>query len=810
MRTLWQDITYAVRLLIKSPGFAIVAILTIAIGIGGSSSIFSIIRAVLLEPLPYRDANQLLGLSSNHVEKGLTRLNVSFLKLERLQQSSQTLSSVAGYFPMNKGLKTSALAEQIPAAQVTRNFFDVFSVAPAVGRGFRPEEDAPGGAPVVIISHHLWVTRLGGNPSIIGQSLNLDGSPVTVIGVLPATFRIYFQQPEPELWLPRVFDNPTFDARRVRSGASYLQVFAHARPGVSLSAVQSDIRAVDRAYKQDNPGLADAPLELVATPLKENLVGAVRPSLLALMVAITCVLLIGCTNLTNLLLARANSRKKELAIRIAVGASRLRLIRQLLTEAIVVSVIGGALGVLLASGTRALLHLLPPGTLPRADEVTFSPGIMAFSAALTLLSGLFFGLLPSLRASKGDVHDAMKESGRGSSAGPRSRRTRALLVASEVALAVLLLSGAGILIKSFAKLIRVDPGFDPSRVVTANLDLPPERYPLEKQRLFFHQLLAALQSLPKVDSVAAVNALPLIGSSPLVFCCRQGAACQGIGKDPLISTRIVTPGYFRAMSIPLLNGRYFDDHDNAEGRPVIILNQTAAKVFFPNENPIGKWVENSRDMVPMVVVGVVKDVRFNTLDTPAFQEMYIPHDQTLRLFPSMSLVVRSDSGHQALSDAIRRKVADIDPDIPVSNVAEMNDTVAASVAQPRLTMQIGALFAVLALLLTVIGIYGVLAYTVSQQEQEIGIRMALGAAPGQVVRMVMRDGIRIVGAGLLAGLLASVVFTRLLQTLLFGTEARDPYVLLTTAAVILAVGWLACYVPARRAANVSPNSALQQ
>lgn len=806
----WQDLGYGVRLLRKSRGFALVAILTIAIGIGGTSSVFSIVRAVLLEPLPYADADRLLSLSNVDRERGITGISVSFTKLQRIQERSRTIGSIAGYFATTASLRASALAEQLPAAQVTRTFFDVFAVTPILGRTFRSEEDAPGGANVAIVSYSLWVSRLGGDPSILGRSISVDGKAVTVIGVLPATFHVVFQQPEPDLWLPRVFENPTLGAVRVRTGAGYLQVFARSRAGASLSEVQSDLNAVDRGYKQDHAGFADSLEDIVAVPLKDNLVSQVRPSLLALLVAVSCVLLIGCANLTNLLLAKANGRRKELAIRTALGATRVRLIRQLLTEALLISLLGGALGVLLAISNRRLLRLLPAGTLPRADEVTFSPGIMLFSAGLTLVAALLFGFLPSLQASKGEVHDSLKESSRGGSSGLRSGRSRALLVGSEVALAVLLLSGAGLLVKSFARLLATDPGFDSNHVLTLAVPLPPERYPLEKQRAFFRRLLAFVESLPQVKAVATVNALPLVGVTPLVYCCPEGFACKGIGRDPLISIRQVTPDYFRAMGIPLLRGRSFDAGDNEQGRRVVVINQTAAKLFFPGKDPIGQGLQNSRDKVPLTIVGVVKDTRFTALNVPAFQEMYLPNEQGQFLFPTLTLVVRSDTSYRPLAEAIRRKVAELDPDIPVANITTLDEAVATSIAQPRLTMQMSALFALIALSLTIIGIYGVLAYSVSQQVPEIGIRMALGATPRQVVAQITRRGMRIVALGLLAGVIGSLALTRFLQGLLFGISARDPYMLMMTAAVVSAVGWFACYIPARRASRVVPSVALQQ
>ena len=807
-RTLGQDLVYGFRLLLKSPAFAVAGILTIAIGVGGTTGIFSIVNSVLLQPLPYKNADRLLGLTETDRERNLLGIQVSFTKLQRLQQNAHTLESLAGYFPTVVSLKTAALPEQVQAAQVSREFFDVFGVAPEMGRNFLPQEDAPGGGPAAIISHRLWATHLDRDPNVLGRGLSIEGKATTVVGVLPAGFHLSFQQPEPDVWLPRPFENPSLGPAKIRSGAGFLQVFALSKAGFSLSAIQSELNAIDRIYRQENPANADSPEELAAQPLKEAVVGPVRASLLVLLAAIACVLLIGCSNLMNLLLAKATARSKELAIRTAMGASRWRLLQQLLTEAILLSAIGGALGFLIALGTRALVRTLPAGALPRAEEVSFSPGIILFSVGLTLAAGLFFGLLPALRASRADIHESLKEGSRGSSAGRKSRRTSAIAVAAEVAIAVLLLGDAGVLVKSFGKLAGIDPGFDPNHVVTMSISLPADRYPMEKQRQFLRSLTESVQAIPKVQAAAAVNALPLVGISPMMYCCPQGFACKGIGKDPLISTRQITPAYFRVMGIPLLRGRVFEQSDTAEGQQAAIINETAANVFFHGQDPIGKWIANSRDMVPLNIIGVVKDVRYNGLGTPAFQEIYMANGQAARIYPSMTLVVRTSAPGGPLADAVRRKVAELDPDIPVADMTTMNDAVSFSISQPRLTMQIGSLFALLALLLTVFGIYGVLAYSVSQQTQEIGIRMALGATPAQVVGLVMRNGMRIVTGGMVVGLIAFVASSRLLQSLLFGVRANDPLSLLAATGAILIVGLFASYIPARHAARVSPVSAI--
>jgi putative ABC transport system permease protein len=810
VNTCWQDVRYGIRLLVKNPGFTVVAILTIAIGIGGTTSIFSIVDAVLLQPLPYAQADQLLLLSGTDKERGLAGISVSFTRMQRILQNTRSFSSVAGYFPSTVSFKqTEAVPDEISSTQVSSEFFNILRVSPILGREFLPQEDSQGGAAVALVSNRFWHERFGGDPSLIGRSLTLDGRATAIVGILPANFRFPFVQPEPDIWLPRVFDNPTLGPVKVNSGAGFLQVIARTRSGVSLDAVKSDLRSIDLSYKHDFPAFADSQEDTAATPLKEGLVGQIRQPLLVLMAATAGVLLIGCTNLMNLLLARANGRTREIAIRMAIGAGRRRLVRQLLTEATLLSVAGASIGLLLALLGKSFLRFLPPGTLPRSDEVSLNGEVILFCICLAILSAVFFGLVPSLRASGKNIHDGLKEGNRSATSGHRASRARATLVAAEVALTMLLLSGSAVLIKSLARLMHVDPGFDANSVLTMSLNLPAQRYSPDQQKLFIRRLLDSVNTLPKVHATGAVNALPLVNVSPFMYFCPEGWTCKGIGKDPLSSMREVTPDYFRSMGIPLLRGRSFNDHDDVSGQPVAIINQTAAERFFHGSDPIGKWIANSRDMKRLMIVGLVKDVRFLGLNTPAFQEIYMPHQQSGLMFPNMSLVVRSDSADQALLDAVRKKVADIDPDVAVTNISSMNDLVSTSIAQPRLTTAIGFLFAFLAVVLTVIGIYGVLAYSVSQQTHEIGIRMALGATPRRVVNLVLNEGMRIVALGLLVGVMASLTLTRLLQSLLFGTSPRDPITLLCTVSVIAVVAFFACFIPAVRASRIRPSIALQ-
>ena len=809
METILQDLRYAFRLLLKNPVFALISVMTLALGIGGNTAIFSIIDSVLLRPLPYSHAEQLVGIFTSSPERGLKAFPVSFTKLTRIQERSHTLENVSGYLPVSASLQTRDLPLQVPAIKVTGSFFELLGVIPVMGRNFLPAEQRQGGADIAIVSHRFWLTQLAGDVNAIGRSLPLDGRSVTLIGILPADFRFPFVQPEPDVWYPRAFEVPGLDHVRVNSGASYLFLQGRMRDGASLTGVQAELNAINAEYQHDFPGFADTKqYALEVDPLKESLVGPVRTSLFVLSAAVGFVLLIGCANVASLLLARATVRAKEMAIRGALGGSQHRLLRQLLTESLLLSFLGGAVGIAIAFMTIRALRLLPTGTLPRMHEVTINPVVLGFCLLVCLVTGLAFGLLPALQGARKAVHETLKEEVRGTSGSRRSGRSRALLVSGEVAVVVLLLSGAGILLKSFSKLANVDPGFNPNHVSTFFIVLPNARYEKPSQQSeFFRRLVDSVQTLQQVRSAAVVNLLPLSGAIRFVYFCPEDMVCQGVGKDPIIALRQITPDYFRTMGIPLLKGRLFTDGDKEGGHPVAIINQWTAEHYYHGKDPIGRQIANSRDMIPHEIVGVVGDVRFVGVNTPASQEMYFPLAQSP--FVAMNLVVRSDGAVGPLIDAVKRKLAEIDPELPVANVSTMNEVVAASIAQPRLTTQFVGCFAGIALLLTIIGIYGVIAYAVTQRTREIGVRVAVGASPAKILLLVLNQGMQMVLLGIAVGTVASLTATRLLSSLLFGTSPRDPFILSAVPCLIIMVAIFACYVPAHRAAHIDPMAALR-
>ena len=791
MQSLLQDVKLALRLLGKNPGFAAVAMLTLALGIGANTTIFSVVHSVLLKPLPYPTADRLVSISA-----------ASFPKFTQISEQTQTLENVAAYYSFPVSLATSREPEAIRGLHVSPDFFRVLGVNVARGRSFLPEEQQPGGPDVAILSDGFWHSHFAGDRDILGQTLKLDGNSVTVVGVLGANFDFPFVFPEPDVWLPRVFEHPLLNRGQVHMGAGYLDVIGRLAPGLTMAQAQAELNTINERYRRQFGTFADANKDsLAVTSLEESLVAGLRGSLLVLLAAVGFVLLIACANVANLLLARATAREKEMALRKALGASPVRLVRQLLSESLLLSILGGALGTGIAAALMPLLRSISPGTLPRVREVRMDPAVLVFSLLLCALTAILFGLAPAVEAARRQVHESLKEGVRGSSIG--GGRLRAFLVIAEMATALVLIAGAGLLLESFQHLMRVNLGFSPQGVMTFPLTLPASRYAQpELQTEFYRQLLERVRAVPEVRSAGLVSFLPLSGGYRLSYFCFEGQVCLGLGKGPLVAFWQVAPGYFDTMRTPLLRGRFFSEHDIAGGAPVVIVNETAARHYWPNENAIGKHVAGSRDLAGREVVGVVADVKFSTLNAKSADQLYVPLAQMP--YATMTLVVRSDASPEPLVNAIRGKIAEIDPTLAVSGILSMDRVVRTSAAQPRMTAQFVAAFASFALLLAAIGMYGVMAYSVSARKQEMGIRMSLGANPRDILQLVVRQGMRLALAGLILGLLASLALTRLLGSLLFGVRAVDPLVFGGAALVLLTSALLACYLPARRATEVDP------
>jgi putative ABC transport system permease protein len=808
MRTIWQDMTFAARTLRKNLGFTSVAVLTLTLGIGANTVIFSVVDAVLLKPLPFRDADRLVFISQATPDKQTTGVPVSHTKFTQIQEQNRAFDAVAAYYPLTVAFSSQHEPEVILAARVSQEFFQVLGVTPVKGRTFSPEEQKVGGAYVAIISDAFLHSYFAGDSSILGKTITLDGKNVAVIGILPQTFKFPLVFPEPGIWLPREFENSGLTPTQVNTGAGFLSVIARLRAGESFGRAQAELAGINLRYREQFGNYVDATkFVLDSASLEESLVSGLRPSLLVLLAAVGFVLLIACANVANLLLARATSREREIAIRKALGASRARLVRQLLIESTLLSFAGCVAGLLLCGFLLPVVRSLDPNAFPRIAEARINAPVLFFSLVLCVITGILFGLMPSLQASAKGLQSALKEGGRGSSESGSRGKFRSLLVVGEMGIALVLMTGAGLLIESFAHLVRVEPGFSPNKIMTFPINLPPGQYPGAQQNQFFRQVLERVGALPEVEAVGATSFLPLSGGSRFIFFCPEGTTCQGVGKDPIIALRQVTPDYFRTVRTPLLAGRVFSEGDVSEGQPVVMVNQTTANRHWPNQNPIGKHLANSRDKIQREVVGVVADVKFQSLNSANQEEEYLPLAQSP--WPAMTVLVRSPGDPRNLVAAVRAKIAEVDPTLPVSGILSFDDVVAASITQPRLIMRLVGAFAGFAMLLAAIGIYGVMAYSVSQRRQELGIRVALGATGRDILQLVVGQGMKLAIAGIALGIVISLVATRLLATLLFGVHAIDAVAFSGSAIGLAAAAFAACYLPARRATRVDPITVLR-
>jgi len=809
VQTLLQDLRFALRMLRKNPGLTAVALLTLALGIGANTAIFSVVNTVLLQPLPYKDPDRLLVISQIELRSKISGAYISHTKYTQIIKQNHTLESVAAFFPVTFSLVTEREPEAVNGARASLDFFKVLAVSPVRGRTFLPEEEQSGGPDVAVISDGFWHSHFAADPNAIGKSLVLDGKNVAIVGVLPANFRFPLQFPEPDVWLPRITETNLLTPAQIQSGGGYMSMIARLRQGETLSRAKAELDTINERYKQQFGSNVDATkFGIFADTMKDTLVGTLRTSLLVLLAAVGFVLLIACANVANLLLARATAREREIAVRKALGASRFRLVRQLLSESLLLSLGGGILGVGLAGVLLPVLRSLSPGAVPRLADTTMDAVVLVFSFLLCVLTGAVFGLVPALQISRKDLSETLKEGSRGSSEGGSRGRFRAVLVVAEMGIALVLMTGGGLLIESFSRLMQVNPGISPKNLMAFPLKLPPSRYARpEQQAQFYRQLRERVTSVPEVQAAGVTSYLPLSGAMRFVFVCPEGTVCQGVGKDATIALRQVTGGYFDTVHTPLLRGRVINDQDIAGGLPVAVINETAANHFFPGQNPIGKHIANSRDMIQREIVGVVADVKFRSLDAANGEEMYLPMAQ--EPWPNTVLLVRSRADAQTLVAAVRAKIAEVDPNLPVAGVSSMEDVIGTSVAQPKLTMQFVGVFAGFALLLAVIGIYGVMAYSVTSRTQEMGIRLALGAKSADILRLVVGQGMRLTLLGVAIGVIASLALTRLLATLLFGVRATDPFIFSAAAIVLAGAALVACYLPARRATRVDPIDVLR-
>lgn len=799
MQTLFQDLRYAGRMLVKTPGFTAIAILTLALGIGANSAIFSVVNAVLLRPLMYRDSEKLIRLYEGLPQGGTGSVSVPNLKDWREQNT--VFSEITAYQFGNFNLSIQDQPERIVGANVSSEFFDVLGTRAQLGRTFQKGEDQPGSNRVVVLSDALWRRNFGADANLVGKDISIGGENFSVIGIMPPQFKFLASQ----MWVPLVFTEKQLASR----GSHAFNVLGRLKPERTLDQAKEEMATIARRLEQQYPDQQkNRTIKLV--PLQEDNVRLIRPALFLLLAAVGLVLLIACTNVANLLLARAASRRSEIAIRAALGAKRGRLVRQFLTESVLLSFLGGLCGLLLAKWGTDVLVSMATGYLPVMTEISLDWRVMGFTLALSLLTGMIFGMAPAMHISKTDLQDAIKDGGsRGGSS--RGSWLRGFLVVAEVAAALILLVGAGLLLKSFLHLLQVNPGFRTENVLTMRISLPDGKYKsADAMAGFYRQLLERVAPLPGIEASGVINLLPVLqagynGEFQIV-----GQEPDPSGKPPLVEIRTVSPDYFRALGVPLVSGRTFSSRDQQGSEPVAIVNETFARRLIPNQDPLGKYIKD--DQEPGIkIVGVVGDVKQFGLIAPTIPELYTPYTQPPGpgTTQTMTLVVRTSGDPEALGPVLRKEVLSVDPAQPVYEVQTMQTVIGKAVSYQRLNMQLLGIFATLAMILAVIGIYSVMSYQVSQHTHEIGIRMALGAQPWHVLRLILREGLTLTLIGVVLGVAGAFALTRLLASLLFGVRASDPLTYVMVSLLLIFVALLACILPARRATKVDPLIALR-
>ena len=817
MSTFWQDLRYGARILARNPGFTVIAIITLALGIGANTAIFSVVNAVLLRPLPYDDPDRLVEVWQSYPKKGWDKISVSPPNFAHWRDQNQAFSHIAAMAYENFNLTGIDEPERILGYRVSANIFQVLRVEAALGRTFLPDEDQPGQDNVVILNHSLWQRQFGADPSVIGKTLTLNGRSYTVVGIMPPDFR-----------LPLKVDGPLVPLALGPKELSdsqpglYLQAIARLKPVVLLEQAQAEMKNIARRLEQEYPETNTGSSVDVIPLGRAGGFEFLRLALLVLFGAVGFVLLIACANVVNLLLARATTRQKEISIRTALGAGRWRLIQQLLTESVLLAVLGGAVGVLLALWSIDLVVAIAPWWLHTMYEIELDESVLVFAVLISLLTGAIFGLAPALAASKVDLNEPLKEGGRTSREGFRGRRLRAALVVSEVALAMLLLVGAGLLMRSFVKILSVDPGFNPQNLLTMRVSLPESKFPDARHRVdFYEQVLRRAESLPGVKSVSVVSNL---GGGEFRLFQPEGRAAQTSGEEPFAGYQLVSPDYHRAVGIPLLKGRFLTKQDTGGAVPVAIINETLARRYWPDEDPVGEYLtistpfndpDKRNQPLPRLIVGVVKDVK-QILWAEQSPHIYVPYLQENST--DMILVVRTASEPMNMAPAVQREILAVDKDQPVYHVQTMEEYLSESVSFHRFYTSLIGIFAGLALILAAVGIYGVMNYSVTQRMHEIGIRMALGAQPRAVIKLVVKQGMVMTLLGLCIGLAAALALTKVLLSMFqmsIGTEflyevtSTDPLTFVGVSVLLAGVALLACYIPARQATKIDPMAVLK-
>jgi predicted permease len=799
-----SEIRFAIRQLLKSPGFTFVAVIGLALGIGANVALFSVINSVFLRPLPYREPDRLVRLSSTAEAQRLTRVGFSYPRFLEVQQHQQVFSDLALSVGNAFTWTGRGDPEQLIGLQASAAMLPALGVEPILGRNFSASEDRPGGEHVVLINHALWQQRFNRDPGVLGQALTLDGAPYTIIGVLPEAATAFPLNPF-QIWVPRPAEVPFLVPSQLNNGGYFFQAIARLRSGISVQQAQEAMNLIAAGYRQANPAHVDAPSQIEVVPLLDDAVGAQRQSYLLLFAAVACVLLIACANIANLLLARFAARRKEIAARFALGAGRVDVLRQLVTESVVLAVLGGVTGVLLARWALQALVAFGADLIPRVLEIRLDPLALGFSLLVTLVTGVGIGLLPALQAAAVNVQETLKDASRGSTGG--GQRLRAGLLIAEVSLSLVLLIAAGLLLTSFARLQRVEPGFKPDGVFTAQLALPPQRYADEKLVAFYEQLYQRLSTLPGTSSAALTDRVPLTGNQTPAPVAVVGRPLPPMSERAQANRHLVSPRYFNTLGIPIRAGRDFDERDSARVPHVAIINETFARQHFPGEDPIGRTLITGMGARPSQIIGVVADVRSTGLNTPPEADYFLPALQRPETFTN--ILVRADMGPAAMAPLVREALRAVDPDLPLLQPETLTARIAQTVANRKLALVLLAAFAALALVLASLGVYSVMAHLVAFRTSEIGIRMALGASPGVVMRMVLGHGRRLTLAGIGLGIAGALVVTRLMQQMLFEVDAAEPLIYVALSVILLLVAECASWFPARRATRIDPVIALR-
>jgi len=803
METFLQDLRYGARMLARKPGFTFVAIITLALGIGANTAIFSVVNGVLLRPLPYKDVDRILTVWESDAQSGKKEDGAAPANFLDWRDQNQVFEQMAIAEPYSLRLTGNGEPESFRSWLVSESFFDILGVKPLYGRTFLPEETQAGNERVVIIGESLWRGRFGADPNLVGQSLLFNGQPHTIVGIMPAEFQFPSGR---VMWSPMVFRDSYKQERR----STYMKVIARLKPGLTREQAQQEMTAIQarlaRQYPQDNKERG-----ALVVPLAEQMTAQARPALLLLLGAAGFVLLIACANVANLLLARGGERQKEFAIRAALGAARLRLIRQLITESGVLAVLGGVGGMLLAWWGVDMVLALSPGNLPRLTEIHFDGRVLVFALAVSLVTAIIFGVAPALQFSRPDLQESLKEGGRAAGDGAARHRLRNVLVVAEIALAFTLLAGAGLLVRSFVRLLQVDPGFAADHALSLEVHVWGSSRTPEQRAAFFAQTLDRIAALPGVNAAGAVSALPFHDNSIDITgtFTLEGQPAPAPGQEPSAYLTVATIDYFTAMSIPLRSGRLFTRFDRRGAMSVVVIGETMARRFWPDQDPVGKKIRLGFLGQPVVreIVGVVGDARHTGLDSDPRTEIFLPHAQ--EPYGSMTYVVRTASDPATMLQAVKGEVWAVNKNLPFASIATIDDLVSRSLGERRFNLLLLGAFAIIALTLASVGIYGLISFSTSRRTHEIGVRMALGAADRDIMKLVLKEGLMLTGIGVALGFAAAIALTRLLSSLLFGISATDPLTFIVIPVILAGVALVACFVPARRATKVDPMVALR-